>query len=79
MSVAGDQAAGDQHNGTNENTLDDVNFNEEFKRRLIENNFDLMNGKTIQVTTDREQIPQFFVPIDNLEGMKQAVSQDMEQ
>ena len=38
-----------------------------------------MNGKTIQVTTDREQIPQFFAPIDNLEGMKQAVSQDMEQ
>jgi hypothetical protein len=56
--------------GNNENSLDELNFNDEFKKRLIENNFDLMNGQTIQVTTDKDSIPKYFIPIDNIEGMK---------
>lgn len=53
-----------------DNSLDEINFNDEFKKRLIENNFDLMNGHTIKVTTDKDAIPKYFVPIENLEGMK---------
>jgi hypothetical protein len=30
-----------------ENSIDDIHYNEEFRKRLIENNFDLMNGLTI--------------------------------
>lgn len=56
-----------------------MNFNDEFKKRLIENNFDLMNGQTIQVTTDKEIIPKYFMPIDNIDGMKQAVAHDIDQ
>ena len=38
-----------------------------------------MNGSTIQVTTDRENIPKYFIPIDNIEAMKQAVAHDIDQ
>ena len=60
-------------------TIDENNLNNEFKKRLIENNLELMNGSTIIVTTDREQIPNFFIPLENLEAMKLAVSLDMDQ
>ena len=56
-----------------------MNFNDEFKKRLIENNFDLMNGQTIQVTTDKDAIPKHFLPIDNIESMKKAVQMDIDQ
>lgn len=37
-----------------------------------------MNGFTIQVATDINLIPKYFLPLDNLEEMKNAVTQDME-
>jgi hypothetical protein len=36
------------------------NMSEEYRRRLIENNFEIMNGATIQVTTDPLKIPPYF-------------------
>lgn len=48
---------------------------EDYRRRIIENNFDLMNGNTIHVTTDPNKIPKYFVRLDNLEQLKAAVSQ----
>ena len=59
--------------------IDENNLNNEFKKRLIENNLELMNGVTIQVTTDKDYIPDYFIPLENLEAMKAAVSMDMDQ
>jgi hypothetical protein len=36
------------------------NMSEEYRRRIIENNFELMNGQTIQVTTDSKKVPKYF-------------------
>lgn len=49
-------------------------FSEDYRKRLIENNFELMNGTTIQVTCDKKQIPKYFVSLDNLEDIKAAVA-----
>ena len=57
-----------------ENSADELHFNEEYRKRLIENNFDLMNGMTIQVTTKKEAIPKYFMPLDNLAEVKAAVA-----
>ena len=54
--------------------LDELNLNEEYRHRLVENNFDLMNGQTIQVTTNRDQIPHNFLPLDDLDQLKQAIA-----
>lgn len=56
----------------------EVNYSEEYRKRLIENNFDLMNGTTIQVTTDKSMIPKHFVMLDNRDELKAAVSMDIE-
>jgi hypothetical protein len=37
-----------------------------------------MNGSTINVTVDKSLIPKYFIPMDDLEHMKQAVVEDME-
>ena len=60
---------------TNDYQEDD---NEEYRRRLIDNNFELMNGSTIIVTTDPNKIPKYFIKLDNLEQLKAAVSQEMD-
>jgi hypothetical protein len=36
------------------------NMSEDYRRRIIENNFELMNGQTIQVTTDPKKVPKYF-------------------
>jgi len=54
----------------NDASQDDIHFNEEFRKRLIENNFDLMNGNTIHVTTNKDAIPKYFVPMDNIAEIK---------
>lgn len=51
---------------------------EEYKRKIIESNFDIMNGHTINVIVDKSLIPKYFIPMNNLEDMKQAVVEDME-
>jgi hypothetical protein len=51
-----------------------LNFNEDYRRRLIESNFELMNGITIQVTTDAMKIPKNFLRLDNLQEIKLAVA-----
>lgn len=33
--------------------VDGLTFNEDYRKRLVENNFELMNGTTIQVTCDK--------------------------
>lgn len=53
-------------------------YSEDYRKRLIENNFELMNGTTIQVTCDKSQIPKYFMTLDNLDEIKAAVAQDME-
>jgi len=63
----------------NDASQDDIHFNEECRKRLIENNFDLMNGSTIHVTTSKDAIPKYFVPMDNIAEIKQAVAQDLDQ
>ena len=45
----------------------ELNLNEEYRQRLVESNFDLMNGITIQVTTNRENIPKNFLALDDLD------------
>ena len=50
----------------------------DYRKRLVESNFDLMNGSTIHVTTDKSVVPKYFILLDNLDEMKQAVTQDME-
>lgn len=50
------------------------NYNVEYRRRLIENNFELMNGNTIQVTTDPMKVPKFFKRLENQQAMKDAVA-----
>ena len=51
---------------------------EEFRRRIIENNFELMNGQTIQVTTDPNKVPKFFKVLDSIRALKEAVLEEME-
>jgi len=63
----------------NENSQDDNHYNDEFRRRIVENNFDLMNGLTIQVVTNKETIPKHFLPLDNMDEMKAAVASDLDQ
>lgn len=37
-----------------------------------------MNGSTIQVATDKNLIPKHFLPLEDIQEMKQAISLDME-
>lgn len=37
-----------------------------------------MNGQTIQVITSRDKVPQSFIPLDDLDEMKKAVSSDLD-
>lgn len=53
-------------------------MSEEYRRRIIENNFELMNGQTIQVTTDTNKIPRSFLRLDNLMAIKDAVKEEMD-
>lgn len=62
-----------------EGSQDNAHQNEEFRKRLIENNFDLMNGVTIQVVTSRGAIPSHFVEMDDLDQIKSAVAHDLDQ
>lgn len=50
----------------------------DYKRKIIENNFELMNGSTIVVTTEESEIPKHFKPIENLEELKKVVNLDMD-
>lgn len=62
----------------NDLNVEEQSFSAEYRKRLIENSFDIMNGTTIHVTSNPDLIPKSFLPINNLEEMKQAVTQDME-
>jgi hypothetical protein len=57
---------------------DPMTYSEEYRRRLIDNNFELMNGTTIQVTTDPSKIPKYFVKLEDLNQLKAAVAQEMD-
>jgi hypothetical protein len=46
---------------------------------MIENNFELMNGNTIQVTSDPMKVPKFFLRLDNMKALKEAVAIEMDQ
>lgn len=65
-------------NEENKIAVDESNYSEEYRRKLIDNNFDMMKGATIQVTTDKSLIPKHFEILDNYNEMKEAVTQDME-
>lgn len=62
----------------NDPNVEEQSFSAEYRKRLIENSFDIMNGTTIHVTSNPDLIPKGFLPINDLEEMKQAVTQDME-
>ena len=51
---------------------------EDFRKRMIENNFELMNGSTIVVVTSLMKIPKHFLPLNNLQAIREAVSEEME-
>ena len=54
------------------------NMSEEYRRRIIENNFELMNGQTIKVTTDPNKVPKYFQRLDSIRALKDAVNEEME-
>ena len=49
------------------------NMSEEYRRKIIENNFELMNGTTISVTTDPNKVPMYFQRLNDLRALKLSV------